>query len=415
MLRHNLTHVPVTIVTVGHGLALLLFLSPTPGIADMPRFPPQFMVLLGVSWVSAILPAILPYRRWFWVFIAIRILCAQLIGIPLGESLLIDAILAMTLMVDCAFRYSGMGGVLPATLSLLLLVFFQRPVSAWGIVQAQPHWSMTLTAAFFCLAAWALALFVRTLEDEASISHGTIEQMNTAILKLTRTNIGFQHYALSVEERSAQNERNRITREIHDTAGYTLTNLRMMMEAAIRICSREDRDLDRILHSARDQAWQGLTEVRRALRLLRAGEVKRDSVAAAVFKLTRTFQEATGVDVAVTYAITSRSFGEAIDLALYRTIQEGITNAFRHGKVTRIDVYLWESDSEVILNVRDNGAGKVIVKEGIGLAGMRERVRSLGGEVRVESESTGFKLSVRIPRGVPMAVKGGSDDTSSTG
>lgn len=398
MSRKNQEVFTISFTTIAHGITIVLFNHATPGISQVPRFPPQFFLLLSISWSAAILPVLFHLHENLWSFILLRIICVQLIGIPLGESLYIDAILTTTILIDSALHLRKTANILFSSLSFLLLVFFQRPVTAWDVTQLQPQWTSTVSVFFFCFVVWQFAMHVSRLEAEASLRELTLEQMNGAITNLTRTNIGFQHYAVSVQAQSAQNERNRITREIHDTAGYTLTNLRMMMEAAIRVNRNRNLELDRILQTARDQAWHGLNDVRRALRVLRAEETPRDTVTASVYKLTRAFQEATGMEVSVVYGITSQTFGEAIDLALYRTIQEGITNAFRHGKVTRVDVHLWETASEVLLTIRDNGRSKATIKEGIGLTGMRERARNLGGEVHIDSSQLGFGLSVHLPR-----------------
>jgi signal transduction histidine kinase len=89
---------------------------------------------------------------------------------------------------------------------------------------------------------------------------------------------------------------------------------------------------------------------------------------------------------------------------LYRSLQEGLTNAFRHGKADRVLVHLQQAGDMIILNITDNGrgSGSSGISEGVGLAGMRERVESMGGTIHFRNLSGGFKLTVELPKdGLP--------------
>ena len=114
--------------------------------------------------------------------------------------------------------------------------------------------------------------------------------------------------------------------------------------------------------------------------------------------LARSFQTATGVEVRISYGNAPFSLGREVDATIYRLIQQGLTNAFRHGAASEVRVNLWLADTEVRVNISDNGRGSGDVKEGIGLGGMRERLASLGGRIETRSRADGFDLSAFIPR-----------------
>ncbi len=93
------------------------------------------------------------------------------------------------------------------------------------------------------------------------------------------------------------------------------------------------------------------------------------------------------------------SLGEEMDSTIYRIVQEGITNAIRHGNACDIAVNLSCDGNTIGVSVRDNGSGAEEIKEGIGLAGIRERLSRFSGELSAGNSAGGFVLYARIPMG----------------
>ena len=210
--------------------------------------------------------------------------------------------------------------------------------------------------------------------------------------------MGFQELAASVEQTSSRRERLRITREIHDIVGYTLTNQTMVLQAAAVLLDRDHEKLRELLASAEESARDGLQEVRHALRKLRAGAERPAAFLNRLHQLGRTFEQATGVKVELSGAQTPDTLSPALELVLYRMVQEGLTNAFLHGKATRVSVGLSLDERELIVHLADNGKGAAEVTEGIGLTGMRERLGAFGGLLEYNGGVHGFAVWARIPR-----------------
>jgi len=205
-------------------------------------------------------------------------------------------------------------------------------------------------------------------------------------------------YANIAEIKAYTDERNRITRELHDELGYTLTNLIMMMEAGAVFLKNEDRhELNNLFTEARFLAENALEETRKTLHFLRQEEKPTAHGPNAIQELVDVFAESTKIEVNVHYGNLSWSFGERIDSAIRRFIQEGMTNAFRHGKATRITIYFWQTKNAIEISIRDNGAGAVEIKEGIGMIGMKERIEKLSGSVLAYNVVDGFELFASIP------------------
>jgi signal transduction histidine kinase len=224
-----------------------------------------------------------------------------------------------------------------------------------------------------------------------------ITAITDTMANLSNANQAFQSYAGTVESASATKERNRITRELHDTVGYVLTNVIMSMTAAKVLAKDRPSSLPELLENTRTQAEDALSQTRRILHELREVREPSSEGLKAIFHMSRSFQEATGVAVDVHYGNLPFSLGPHIDEAIERLVQEGLTNSLRHGKATRVRIKLWQTESEIQISLRDDGMGIGAIVEGIGLKGMRERLEFLGGYVNPHNVEDGFELIAGIP------------------
>jgi len=238
-----------------------------------------------------------------------------------------------------------------------------------------------------------------------------IEILNTTITKLTIFSQSLQSYARTAELEAAKKERYRISREIHDISGYMFTNIIAMMDAIVATGCRDCEKTSEMCSGARSQAQEGLVETRRALHLLRKSDQEREVGMKAIHKIKKIFEGTTGVQVEIESGNLPASFGDEIDLILYRIVQEGLTNALRHGHATRVRMLFWIVSESVQVIILDNGSGAKKIIKGIGLAGMEERISRLGGQVKAENAPEGgFQLTVTIPMQKEL-----SDDTYSVG
>jgi signal transduction histidine kinase len=223
------------------------------------------------------------------------------------------------------------------------------------------------------------------------------DRLDRLVERLTRANVQYQEYARNIEELTIETERKRITRDIHDIVGYTLTNNITMMEAITDIMRVNPLGVGSLVNAARENAEEGLEQIREALHILRSKEVAHPGGIHAVEKLMKVFERATGVHVEYAFSDLSWDFEPDIDSALYHVVQESLINSFRHGKASQIRIFLSRSNDHVVLKVRDDGIGADGFEEGIGLAGMRERLQKLGGSLRVGPIPAGFDVTARLP------------------
>lgn len=224
-----------------------------------------------------------------------------------------------------------------------------------------------------------------------------VVRLDKAVTDISAASQGYLREANTVEERSTKQERDRITRELHDTIGYSLTNLIMMLEAAKALAGVDPDRLRRTLDSAIGQAQEGMRETRRSLHLLRRPEIRGPEGLPAIQRMVNTYESATSTRVDVEYGNVPLSGGEEIDRFLYHFVQEGLTNSFRHGKATMIKIRFWREEDSILVTIRDNGLGATDITEGIGMMGMRERLGMLGGTLEVRNAVDGFEVKANVP------------------
>jgi signal transduction histidine kinase len=205
-------------------------------------------------------------------------------------------------------------------------------------------------------------------------------------------------YASQIEELAAAQERNRLAREIHDNLGHYLTVVSVQIESAkATFHSDPARALDSLV-KAQDLVKKGLASVRASVSALRVSPVENRSLRDAILSLVEETQAA-GIPIELKLLGTPKTVDEKTALALYRTVQEGLTNIRKHANATSADIELDFTQAEWIrLLIRDDGEGATDTSGGFGLIGIRERVHSLGGNLNIQSQpGQGFCLEVTLP------------------
>ncbi|WP_314192227.1 histidine kinase [uncultured Arthrobacter sp.] len=195
------------------------------------------------------------------------------------------------------------------------------------------------------------------------------------------------------------NERNRIAREMHDVVAHSLTVMVALSDGAAVVVRRDPERAAEVLAELSRTGRAALTDMRRVLGVLRddatAGQAPREPLAdgASLGKLLDGFRTA---GLPVHYSHTGPALPEdvALQLTVYRIVQESLTNVLRYGRaLSRVDVVVVRDDSTITIEVLDDGRGTVDAISsggtGQGLAGMRERARIYGGTVEAGAAAGG--------------------------
>jgi PAS domain S-box-containing protein len=212
--------------------------------------------------------------------------------------------------------------------------------------------------------------------------------------------------ALSASLLSVQDEeRRRIARELHDSTAQNLAglamNLSLLAKAAVSV---PDPAVHRILTDSRALAEQCSREVRNLSYLLHPPLLDDLGLAPALKSYIAGFSHRTGIEVQLDVPPDLGRLAPEVETALFRIVQEGLTNVHRHSGSTRAAIRLTLTDGEVRLAVEDEGTGAVPrasedgVRLGVGVPGMRERAQQLGGHMEIESGRDGTTVIVSLPR-----------------
>ncbi|MDQ3511755.1 MAG: sensor histidine kinase [Pseudomonadota bacterium] len=192
-----------------------------------------------------------------------------------------------------------------------------------------------------------------------------------------------------VKRLAALAERERIGRDLHDLLGHTLAMVALKSELAGRLLDKDPqaarREIDDVARGARD----ALSQVRRAVSGIRAAGL------AAELASARLLLETDGVGFR--YEGADLLLTPELETVLALALREAITNIQRHARAGNTQVALSQEGGEAVLSIVDDGRGGALVP-GNGLAGMRERIELLGGQLRVESgRARGTRVEVRLP------------------
>ncbi|HDQ44089.1 MAG TPA: response regulator [bacterium] len=205
-------------------------------------------------------------------------------------------------------------------------------------------------------------------------------------------------------QRVREEERTHIAREIHDELGQALTALKMDL-SWLRSKGKPESDLFlRKIDAMTLLIDQTLGRVKKISTELRPGLLDDLGLDAAIEWQAEEFQARTGIRCDVRISPEDRKLDEARSTAIFRILQEALTNIIRHAEATAVSISLSRENGNAVLSVRDNGRGitrsQIENKHAFGLIGIRERAGFLGGEVFISgNRNKGTTVRVCIPAG----------------
>jgi PAS domain S-box-containing protein len=195
------------------------------------------------------------------------------------------------------------------------------------------------------------------------------------------------------EQDIRENERTRIAREIHDSLGQALTALKLQLSAAQDAAAKESSGVSPRLHETVSMVDDLVKSVRRIATDLRPPILDQLGLPAALEWLAQDYARRTGIRCQAVIRPTEGAINHELATALFRIVQEALTNTLRHAGASRVDIELGMKSDCVALEINDDGKG--ITEAGtmgpgsLGILGMRERASALGGVLEVAPRSAG--------------------------
>lgn len=285
--------------------------------------------------------------------------------------------------------------VAPAALSTAVIVATAVDDSTGAVVGrlSQAPWSITALFVSWAVGALLLGGSVRGRRAERAALEERARHLAEARDEEAR--------------RRVAEERVRIARDLHDSVAHSMASISVQAGVGAHVLDERPEDARASLLAIRRASRDALAELRATLSMLRSGEAASREPAAGLDRLDSLVEtsRAAGLPVDVVIEGDARSLPPALDAAAFRIVQESLTNVIRHAGPARATVAVRHGDGGVEVEVTDDGRGAAGTDGGAheasgghGLAGMRERVALLGGELHAGTrDSGGYRVRARFP------------------
>jgi PAS domain S-box-containing protein len=200
-----------------------------------------------------------------------------------------------------------------------------------------------------------------------------------------------------------EEERTHIARELHDDLGQLLASLRMDL-ALLQQNGLNGPAAGRLMLGMDERLLAAITSLRRIATNLRPRALDEGGLYFALQGLRRDFVDRHGIACELFADEPELRLGDAISTAIFRIVQEALTNIARHAQASEVTINLYRVDSTLLLTIRDNGRGIVPADmekaQSLGLVGMRERVANMRGDISISSEDgPGTRIDIELPLG----------------
>jgi two-component system NarL family sensor kinase len=241
----------------------------------------------------------------------------------------------------------------------------------------------------------------------------TICVVATELTELIETNEALRVSELSLRQLSARllklqdEERRRIARDLHDTTGQKIAVLSMTLDRLAKLVDTRKVDVKDALAESRDVVGKIGEEIRTLSYLLHPPLLDECGLASAVLWYAEGFKKRSGIHLSVSIDEELVRLTTDAETALFRVLQESLTNVHRYSGSPSAEIRIFQSASKVHLEIVDHGKGVKAGMErpafpgaptlGVGIPGMRERIRQLGGQLEVEFSNEGTRVHASLP------------------
>lgn len=241
----------------------------------------------------------------------------------------------------------------------------------------------------------------RAAEDSLKKSERHYAQLLEHSVRLQEQLRELSRRVLSAQE----SERRKISRELHDVIGQTLTGINIRLATLRKEATSNKKDMDRNIMLTQRLVEHSVNVVHKFARELRPAALDDLGLIPALLSYMKGFTERTGVRTSLTAFATVERLDTAKRTVLYRVVQEALTNVSRHAKASRVEVSIQKLKHRVCMKIKDDGKSFDVVRvlhgdggKRLGLLGMRERLEMVGGNFEIESvPGNGTTLVAHIP------------------
>lgn len=205
----------------------------------------------------------------------------------------------------------------------------------------------------------------------------------------------------TVAAAAVQEERRRISRELHDRVLQLLTTIQLRSELCLNELIGKPEQLERELKTIAEASQKAATEIRSLLLEKQVVHLAAGTLERRLKDEMEIFRARTGLKLDFRCAIDAHDLPYEVEQELYFALREGIINAIRHARATELNLSLTQNQATCFVDLRDNGVGfdqSSMAGGGFGLKGMRERIEKVGGHLEIETTpGKGTCISIEVP------------------
>jgi PAS domain S-box-containing protein len=223
------------------------------------------------------------------------------------------------------------------------------------------------------------------------------------VIERLRTEAALRQFSARVLK-AQDEERRRIARELHDSTGQNLAALSMLLAKPVEGGSTLHYELRRLLGECRKLVQVCSHDIRTLSYLLHPPLMDERGLPSALRWFAEGFTKRSGIQIHLEVSSDMPRLPQEIEMAMFRIVQESLTNTHRHSESSTATIRLGVNRNEVQLEVRDNGKGLSkpriggrVTALGVGITGMSERVKELNGQMNIESDACGTSVRVTLP------------------
>lgn len=315
-----------------------------------------------------------------------------------GRKRLFLAAEAVTVLVAMRFLGNELIFLLPLVISDAVFAFglppYALPATLAGVVGAQDKFTYIVVCIFTVAIYYqhygmilpyrqsAQKYEQQEMKLKTSIENSALEFKN----EMRRTNLHYENMMLQ--------DKARLSQELHDKLGHRINGSIYQLEACRAIASADPQKADEILSRVTDSLRQGMDEIRALLR-----QERPDGKRMALLGLNSLCEECRtqyGIEAVLNITGDSGRISEATWGVLFDNCCEAVTNALKYAECSRIDIEISILNQILRCCVSDNGQGCAVIRDGMGLQGMKQRIGGLGGTVDISGDN-GFRINMLIP------------------
>lgn len=234
----------------------------------------------------------------------------------------------------------------------------------------------------------------RTLDAEVRARTRELEEQSNRVRQLSRRLL-----------RSQDEERRHIARELHDSVGQTLTVLDINLELFMQEAGYKSSDVPSKIEEIQTTVQQLHREIRTTSYLLHPPLLDESGLYSAISLYLQGLRERSGLEVRFEISEQFGRLPSELELVIFRMVQESLTNIHRHSESKTASIRIDRESNQIALDIRDQGKGMSSERmaeiqsgrSGVGIAGMRERLRQFEGTMNIESDSSGTRIFATVP------------------